>query len=571
MSRVKIRYNASLYSLGQLPISLDHLNFLSKSVLSIENDLIFSYIDSDNDKITLTTSESLQEALSISPILILEVTSQCSQFVHPTEKDQKFEIRKCINALKSIFTIVIGNRTVGIGVLTNSRLALTSLKALPSIEIAKSAFALFENNSFQYNFDPDSCWICIEDLVLTAFSAPFSLLELFPIKINSALVPKDHDLIYTLSHPIKNNIKDRIKRLSIREVIGDFIYFDSISSCGPSGSPVFNTEWDLIGIQTTECQGKNTAIRSSELYEKLKIQPQTPILQIFLEEIKPILPQIQSELYENSLPTIDQWGHPFVYGINTTADKIIQFDPTSLKSNFFQLEEKQSEGYSLCSLPFGICLSGGKSSLRKAWIYFISPSIPCKSFRIDIPEAYFTHASICMFPNVLLIGGKNETGAQRTCYCLDVRTKNWTVFHSLNECRSYPAICEINQVVYVFGGCDESDLASIEVLNTNGWGYFNVTLPVALHGIAVLVIDEKKVLVCGGASEKIKSSDKVYRLDLTGKKYSAFTASQNIGRVSSTSVLDFHNNLYVYNSLGELIHYEKNSGTIKKYSRPMIT
>lgn len=564
--RIKIKYKDFKYSLGRCPKTIEDLYDLIKATLNILGNISLYYKDNENDKITITTTYSYLEALNQNNVLELEVLVNSSSYQTVVCKDSEFEIRKCVERLKAVFSVVIGGRVVGSGVVTNTKLALTCSKVLPSPEVAKTAFAIFDSSGFQFDFNPEEVWVSIEDLTLITFLAPFSLVDIAPIEINGSLVPRDNDVIYTLHQPQFQDLKYSIKKLALKEVLGNRLYFDSSTQCGPAGSPIFDNEWRLIGIQTTECQLKNLAIRCSEIYNILTQIHLSPLLAQFIEQIKPIKPPQEIEIYQKCLQS--NCNLNYVYGISQSKDQLMALDPQNSQTKFFNLEEKQSEGYSLCSLDFGLCISGGKSSPRKAWICFLF-DFP-KYFKLEIPEAFYTHGSIFLHPKVVLIGGRNESNVQRDCYSVDIYTREWTRFYSLQECRSYPAVCKVNTQVYVFGGFFRSDLASIEKLELNGWSICDVTMPLSLFGCCVLNIDTNKVLICGGMYNNIKPSDKIYRLDLSKKTYSEFYANQKLGILSSSSILSWDNSLLVYNQIGELIHYDKTTGAIKKYPKPLI-
>ena len=240
--RIKYIHNTLKYSLGSCPETIEELYSQIKHSLDVTEPIKLSYKDKENDKITLTTTENYQEALSTVSVLVLQVSSKSQVYERSTSADPIFSIRKCVESLKAVFSIVIGGRIVGIGTVINTRLALTTSKVLPSFEIAKSAFALFENSSFQFDFNPDEVFLSIDDLLILSFLAPFSLIDITPVTIDGHIVVRDNDTIYTLNQPICEDFKNSIKKLFVQNALGDRVYYDSNTACGPSGSPVFNAE-----------------------------------------------------------------------------------------------------------------------------------------------------------------------------------------------------------------------------------------------------------------------------------------------------------------------------------------
>ena len=155
LKRIKLNYNNLKYSLGKIPLSIEELYNIIKSTINFSGAITLSYRDQENDKIILTTYESFQEILQRISVFELDITVKNILNQNILLKDEVFELRKCIETLKGVFSIVIGSRIVGSGIVTNCRLALTASKVLPTPEIAKTAYALFENSGFQFDFNPE--------------------------------------------------------------------------------------------------------------------------------------------------------------------------------------------------------------------------------------------------------------------------------------------------------------------------------------------------------------------------------------------------------------------------------
>lgn len=157
--RIKLFYNDQAYVLGVLPSSIDELNKAARASiqnLSSISHISFYYYDNEDDEIILTTPEGLSEALDHFNTLKIHIKCGTKSKLRERLKqsDPSFNIRACYNCLRGVFSIIICNRVVGLGIVTNNRLALTTSKVLPTPEIAKTAYAMFDRQGFQFDFDP---------------------------------------------------------------------------------------------------------------------------------------------------------------------------------------------------------------------------------------------------------------------------------------------------------------------------------------------------------------------------------------------------------------------------------
>lgn len=314
---------------------------------------------------------------------------------------------------------------------------------------------------------------------------------------------------------------------------------------------------------------RNEAIRCSEFYDIMAAIPQkSSALEDFLQQVMPQRPPQEAELYQTTLENAIRINDG-VYGIVASKDNLIDFRINTKQTNFIPLEEKLGEGFSICPHSFGVCLTGGKTSPRKGWIYFLANET--SYFCIDLPSSFFTHCSVFFNDFVYLIGGRNDNIVKRDCHSFNIRTRNWERIDDLKIPRSYSSICELRNCLYVFGGVSQSnaELNSIERYQDGCWTVFDIMMPTCLLGVSAMPIDDTRVLICGGKFDRNKSNMKIYRLDLVKATFSTSTAGQRLGIMSSCYPSFQRDNIYIYNQNGELIEYVRNTGELKKYRKPI--
>lgn len=565
MSRIKITYNGLKYSLGSVPQTYSEALNKIQAILKTTNCTNIYYLDPAGEKVVVNSDESYSEAISMHNISEFEV--QCHKETRKIQKDQEFQVRKCIERLKSIFTIVIGGKVVGVGILTNNRLALTSAKTLPNLDVTKSAFAIFESSGFQVNFDVKSLWLTINDLTLTCFESPYCLISLKPISLKNFIIPKPTNPIFTLHKPIKKNLKSSVKRLEIREVIGNRVFYDSINPCGASGSPVFDANWDFIALQITECDCKNIAVNFWMIWEAFSsIRVENDLLKKFLEDIKPIKPREEVEELDEVACVCD--GLEVAFGVDGTRENLIRFDKEKRETEYFRINEKVTEGFSLCQLPFGVCLSGGVQNQKKAWIYYFKDVLRC--FQFEIPNKFHAHCSTFLFPSIYLMCGKSDTSLQNATYTFSIITKSWTKSYNLIEKRYNASVSQCFSKIYIFGGIgEETDHHTIEMLNDMGWEKCDFHLPSGLFGLKILN-HSSGVYICGGMCEKVKTNEKIFKLEFGEFYWKEMDATMPLGIFNNDSWVCIGNQFYFYNANGELVVFSDDLDVIKVYNKPLI-
>lgn len=133
-SRIRLRYNDHLYSLGDPPESYDHLVTRIKVTipdLANKRNLEISYIDAEGDSIVITTTYSLNEALACHEKLQLSVTSTRITKTLKQVKEPIFEVKLAEKRFGAMFTVAVQNRMVGMGIVVNERVALTTKRVIP--------------------------------------------------------------------------------------------------------------------------------------------------------------------------------------------------------------------------------------------------------------------------------------------------------------------------------------------------------------------------------------------------------------------------------------------------------
>ena len=272
--------------------------------------------------------------------------------------------------------------------------------------------------------------------------------------------------------------------------------------------------------------------------------------------------------YENLLLTPPQIIDR-VYGINLKKDLILTYNNKTSQISNIPLKERLSEGVSLCALPNGILISGGKSSLRKGIIIFFTgePNL----FEIDLPQAHYSHASIFFENKVYLIAGRNSTRVINNCETFDYMTMKWENLPVLRVNRSYPAITSFLNKIYIFGGNNgEEDLDTIEYYDNTRWKLFDTKLPCRLYGIAAICIDDNSVLIFGGKSSNTKYNIKIFTVNFIQEKIKVHNCEQKLGMCSSMTPLYAQEGVYLYNNDGELIKYCKHSGIIYRQKQEIV-
>lgn len=270
--RIKVIYEGELYLLGSVPPIYSTLISVIKSTipsLAYINHLLI-YSKEGNQDFIINNSQALQELYDLNLTIKLEV--RLARVPHRrvlNTTDKVFPFRKCMNVLKSCFNIVIGGKIVGLGVVINGWLGLTAAQNLSSEEQARNAVALFDLNSFPYHFNSNDLFICSDGITVVGFENPIKMINIQPFNIENRFIPDEGSLIYTLHHPLLSNTKFTVKSAQIKASNRSRLDYDTIKSCGPKGSPVFDCDFNLVGLQLTQVTTVNQAMTSREIYKLL--------------------------------------------------------------------------------------------------------------------------------------------------------------------------------------------------------------------------------------------------------------------------------------------------------------
>jgi hypothetical protein len=275
--RVKVIYEGEMFLLGStLPDYQLLVSSIKSSIPSLaymHSFLIYSK-EGDGDFI-INNSQALLELFELNTTIKLEVKlARVSQRRMVNTTDKVFPFRKCLNVLKSCFNIVIGGKVVGLGVVINSWLALTAAQNLSSEEQARSAVALFDLNSFPYHFNPRELFIISDGITVVSFENSIKLINVRPFDIENRFVPDEGSLIYTFHQPTIGNTKFTIKSAQIKAASRSRLDYDTIKPCGPKGSPVFDCDFNLVGLQLTQVTTVNSALTCREICKILMRFPE---------------------------------------------------------------------------------------------------------------------------------------------------------------------------------------------------------------------------------------------------------------------------------------------------------
>jgi len=558
--QAKVCYKGNVYGLGVLPESFEALEALVKKTLPSNQQFGLFYKDSEEDLVQVTTTEALKEAASLQtrPLKLFVKDKQVTESPRLQLEDRTFGIKQCFEKMQAVFSVVVGTRVVGMGTVVNDRFAVTSSKVIPNQNTTTLAFGLFGGQTFQYVFE--KLLVSGKELSLLSFEAPFALGDIKPVSLNTRTELKQGDAIYTLGAPEDNNPKASIKALQVKEVSGSKLYYDSSSPCGPAGSPVFDSDWELVGVQLSECQMQNEAVRCSIMYDIFK---KAPNLTNFLSQICPQKPPGELQAYLEALRNSQPKN--CIYGVTASKDHMITHQDQNI--NFTKLPEKLGEGYSLASIEVGVCISGGKTSPCKAWIYFSST----QCFGLEIPQEFYCHVSICFGQKVFLIGGKKLEVEKADVLSLDLPTQSWETMPKLNKKRSWPSACQVENHIYVLGGLDSSqELDSIERFDGVLWTELQLKMPFALYGAGTIQTNYNELLICGGRFQTSKSNTQLYWVKLDTESTLESTADCKLGILSACSPLYSSEKVSVYNQEGELVQYFYSNKVVSKTKKPLV-
>ncbi|OMJ83351.1 hypothetical protein SteCoe_15754 [Stentor coeruleus] len=563
--RIKFHYRSQVYSLGKIPASIDELYDLVLRTLPEPihpSSLNIFYTDSDCDQISLTTTDSLKEALFYNPDclhLSIEIQNSYQEDNNPIFSEEIIDITNLWKSLKAVFSIFYDKKFSGLGILVNLRLGLTTTKVLPSIESATNATIYFEDCPAPIKINPQNFFVIAGNVVFFSFQSTFALFELEELSL-SFTTQKNIGKGLTLARIENNDVLGKIKYVNIKQSLGRRLLYECYSPCGPIGSPLFSEDLKLLGIQLSHYAQVNEVYSCEEILSALKQLEYNPKTVSLIQSIEPFL--VNDCSYETLIMTPPSQV-PRVHGISSNKAQLLTYNIATCESSSVYIKDKVSEGVSLCLIPNGIFLSGGKNSLQKAKVFFFTSE--ANWIDLQMPQAHYTHTSLYINNKIHLIGGRNSIRPISNCESFNCNIYEWEILPSMRCNRSYPSAIEFCGLIYVFGGDNgEEDLDNIEIFDGIKWKLHDIKMPCHLYGMGCLVLDDENVLILGGLNRRVRSNVKVFKMNIVMGKMIVENCEEKIGIGSLCSPYYTADSVYFYNSQGELIKYCRHSQKVYK-------
>ena len=260
---LKCQYQDQLYSLGAPPVSYPALRSLISTAIPYIQSSPFSvlYKDPDGDLVEITTTESMLEAYQLCPGLMKVYISKGRVYQEPAQPvilDSTIDLKLIFHKLNAVFTICLEKKAVGMGVVVEGNLAVTTAPAVQQVQAASVATALFQIPGFEYAFNPNVRFIRQGQVTILAFKSALPS-EIQPLVFRNDF-PKRGSTGLILHQPVADDPKSALKWVEIKDSSPDSFHYDSKEPGGPAGSPVFNESLELLGIQVTECVQSNSAL-----------------------------------------------------------------------------------------------------------------------------------------------------------------------------------------------------------------------------------------------------------------------------------------------------------------------
>ena len=549
--RVKLFYLNEIYSLGYAPRTFEDLvSAVKNTIKGLVSKFQVKFRDQEGEDLLITTSEALKEAYQGVEVLKLWITA--SQDSHPSyqppETEFSLPFQKAWECLRPVFSIVVEGICRGVGILINMRIGLTTSKVISSHEEALQAFLFFEDSSSPLHIS--SFFVISEPLVFFSLNSTYSIAEVTEVFVDPTTQIESQGV--TLDKPRNSEVLSRVKWVTLKEALAGRIVYETHQVCGLAGSPVYSCDWKFLGIQLSHLSTTNEALSSAEVLNSLKLLPYSPKVVKLIQFIEPI--DNYQAAYQETLLSTPSPEPNRVYGVTSERNYLQWFNYKTSEFSKQRLKEKLGEGSSVCVLPNGVLLTGGKTSLRKAWLGFFQGEITW--FELEMPQAHQFHCSVYFEGKVLLIGGKNSARPIRFVESFDYYSQTWESLAPLRVERACPAVCEHLGKVYVFGGRSYTeDLDTIEVLEGKRWKLFSSKLPFRLFGAQVLFLRESEFLVLGGKSHNTKFNQKIVSVDFTKEEFEVLSSEHRIGMCSGLVPCYSLEAVYFFNNEGSLIKF----------------
>jgi endonuclease G len=162
----------------------------------------------------------------------------------------------------------------GTGFLISPRLVMTNNHVLRDNRDASFSHIEFDNQldltgdllkSYAYKLDPDAFFVSDKnlDVTIVALGPPVNSQRIFPIVWNK-LVETEGKVIIGEYMNIIQHPEGRPKEFSFRanqliDVLTQFLHYETDTEPGSSGSPVYNDQWEIVGLHHSGVPKRNAA------------------------------------------------------------------------------------------------------------------------------------------------------------------------------------------------------------------------------------------------------------------------------------------------------------------------
>mmetsp|Transcript_25005 Transcript_25005/g.43879 ORF Transcript_25005/g.43879 Transcript_25005/m.43879 type:complete len:572 (-) Transcript_25005:29-1744(-) len=513
--------------------------------------------DDGQDTVILTSTAGLLDAYDVScGHLRLSLHRLEDQFERVQCKlpDESIPIGLVLARLKAVGRLFVDQEFRGLCNLISEGVLLTTVSVIADRQTASRTTVWFQTSSFPLPLAPTKLWEVCGDVIFVGLANSYAISEVEPLEFSIASVPES-DFVATLKEPAASVVKWNY----LKKVTEEKLVYVSNTPGGVAGGPVFSDKWQFLGLQVTTEGRFHQAVRCGEILRGLKLVPYSPSTVSIIQLLEPV-PCKEDEYVLLAKNTPDPVSER-AFGLPKLLPMVLSYNVVSDTFMRVSFPSRISEGTSICQLPNALFVSGGKDSKRKCWIGFLEGSV--KWFECDMLKTHYAHASIYMDHLVYVIAGRHSTKAIRYAETFDYVNRAWKPLPDLRFSRSYPSVVELNKQIYVFGGgTDDSqqpDLDNVEIFSGARWKLCEFRLPLALHGVGVLAMNNDTLIVCGGIREGQRYNTKIFTLDLNSGVYRVHEQELRLGLCSSSSPLYDADSILFFSSEGVLYKYCRHS------------
>lgn len=531
--RVKLDFCGRVYSLPPEHSIYDLTRQIVEAVEELAGDSFRVWYDDGEDRIILTSTAALLDAYQVcGEVLRLGVDRLDAQAekVPCKQPDEVVPIKLAMSRLQAVGRVFVGEEFRGLSCYISDGILLTASSVLPDRSLAQTSSVEFTTSSFPLKLSPDKLWEAVGGVVFVSLQCSYSISEVEPLEFDVSAVP-DSQHVATL----KDSSVDSIKWHFIKKVTEERLVYVSNSPGGVPGGPVFGDKWQFLGVQLTPPGLHHQAARCADILTVLKSVPYSSSTVTLIQLLEPVVTH-EDSYFAIARETPDPLANR-VYGLPGQLRPWLLSYNVELNSfkkvNFI---DRVTEGTAVCQLPNALFVSGGKDTKRKCWIGFLVGTV--KWYQCDMLKSHYTHASVFFDGLAYVIGGRHSASPVRNVEAFEYLNRVWKPVQDLRFARSYPSAVEFKRQVYVLGGrTDTEDLDNVEVFNGHRWRLFEFRLPLALYGAGVFVLDEEKLLVCGGSREGLNYNRKVFTLNLSTGSFKVHENDMRTGLCSSSTPL----------------------------------